>query len=159
MTASRRTFRISVMKKANTRLVPASRQGCDYRLRERGKCSVAFAQGVLVFRYVREQRPNLWRANVNYNNPPTETRGSFCQTSPTPIKSSVAPRCRAGLKPTQCLVACLNMFSAEVSPKRYWRGPRSQEMGEKGDYLTLHCHHQELFPLRWAAVKAILMCH
>ena len=27
----------------------------------------------------------------------------------------------------------LNVFNAELSPKRYWRGPRSQEVGEEGD--------------------------
>ena len=26
--------------------------------------------------------------------------------------------------------------------KRYWQGPRFQEVGEEGDYLTLLCHHQ-----------------
>ena len=36
------------------------------------------------------------------------------------------------------------MFNAELSPKRYWWGPRSQKVGEEGSriYLTLHCHHQ-----------------
>ena len=30
-----------------------------------------------------------------------------------------------------------------LSPKRYWREPRSQEVGEERDvHLTLHCHHQ-----------------
>ena len=24
----------------------------------------------------------------------------------------------------------LNLFNAELSPKRYWRGPRSQELGQ-----------------------------
>ena len=36
----------------------------------------------------------------------------------------------------------LDLFNAELSSERYWRGPRSQEAGEEGDYLTLHCHHQ-----------------
>ena len=26
------------------------------------------------------------------------------------------------------------VFNAELSPKRYWRGPRSQEVGEEGDF-------------------------
>ena len=30
----------------------------------------------------------------------------------------------------------LNLFNAELSPKRYWREPRSQEVGEEGDYDT-----------------------
>ena len=33
------------------------------------------------------------------------------------------------------LVGRLNCFNAELSPKRYWRGPRSREMGEEGDYI------------------------
>ena len=28
----------------------------------------------------------------------------------------------------------LDLFNAELSPKRYWRGPGSQEVGEEGDY-------------------------
>ena len=34
------------------------------------------------------------------------------------------------------------MFYAELSLKRYCRGPRSQEVAEEGDYFILHCHHQ-----------------
>ena len=30
------------------------------------------------------------------------------------------------------LVGWLNVFNAELSPKRYRRGPRSQEVGEEG---------------------------
>ena len=52
-------------------------------------------------------------------------------------------------------VGRLNLFNALLSPKTYWRGPRSQEV--EGDYrsiylyiyilyiyiyITLHCHHQ-----------------
>ena len=40
------------------------------------------------------------------------------------------------------LVGWLNLLNPESSPKRFWRGPRSQEVGEEGDYLTLHCHYQ-----------------
>ena len=39
----------------------------------------------------------------------------------------------------------LTPVNAELSPKRYWRGPRSQEAGEEGYiyiYPTLHYHHQ-----------------
>ena len=32
------------------------------------------------------------------------------------------------------LVGWLKWFNAELSPTRYWRGPRSQEVGEEGDY-------------------------
>ena len=30
----------------------------------------------------------------------------------------------------------LKWFNAELSPKSYWRGPRSQEVGEEGVYDT-----------------------
>ena len=36
----------------------------------------------------------------------------------------------------------LNLFNAELSLKWNWRRPRSQEVGEEGDYLMLHCYHQ-----------------
>ena len=29
---------------------------------------------------------------------------------------------------------CLDVANAELSPKRYWRGPRSQEVGLEGNY-------------------------
>ena len=33
------------------------------------------------------------------------------------------------------LAGCwLKFFKAELSPKRYWRGPRPQVVGEEGDY-------------------------
>ena len=39
--------------------------------------------------------------------------------------------------------ARLSFFNAESSPKSYWRGPESQEMGRRGRlYLTLNSHHQ-----------------
>ena len=35
------------------------------------------------------------------------------------------------------------LLNAELSLKRYWRGPRSLELGGRGrPYRTLHCHHQ-----------------
>ena len=42
------------------------------------------------------------------------------------------------------VLICLALFDAVFSSKCYWRGARSQEVGEEGDYiqLTLHCHHQ-----------------
>ena len=33
-----------------------------------------------------------------------------------------------------CVFGWLNGFNAELSPKRYLRGPISQEVGEEGDY-------------------------
>ena len=54
------------------------------------------------------------------------------------------------LKPS-CLI-WLNVFNADVSPKRYWLGPRSQEgVGREWEgmrsrlYQTLRCHHQNDF--------------
>ena len=49
------------------------------------------------------------------------------------------------------LAGWLNLFNAELSPKRYWRGPKSQALGKEGHYayhytvtlcLSLHCHQQ-----------------
>ena len=34
-----------------------------------------------------------------------------------------------------------NLFNAELSPKRYWRGPRSQEVGEEGNYILIIIIH------------------
>ena len=34
---------------------------------------------------------------------------------------------------TRELVGWMNVFNAEFSSKRYWRGPMSQEVGEEGD--------------------------
>ena len=50
----------------------------------------------------------------------------------------------------------LNLFNAELSPKRYWQRPISQEMGEwgwrgwrgRGGFLTLLCHHQNDFCMK-----------
>ena len=56
----------------------------------------------------------------------------------------------------------LNLFNGELSLKRYWRGPRFQEVGEEGeegDYLTLHFTTRMSPALRWAAMRAILMFH
>ena len=56
----------------------------------------------------------------------------------------------------------MDLPNAQLSPKRHWRGPRSQEMGrgpgggggggrgggggaEGKLYLALHCHHQNDF--------------
>ena len=36
--------------------------------------------------------------------------------------------------PVSGMVSWLNLFSGELSLKRYWWGPRSQEVGEEGDY-------------------------
>ena len=37
----------------------------------------------------------------------------------------------------------LNAYNAELSLKRSWRGPKSQEIGEEGGlYLTLHCNQE-----------------
>ena len=46
----------------------------------------------------------------------------LCETHQVPIKLLVL------------LVGWLNLFKAKLPSKRYWRGPRSQEVGEEGDY-------------------------
>ena len=37
----------------------------------------------------------------------------------------------------------LDSFNTEVSPKRYWRGPKSQEVGKRENMPhAVHCRHQ-----------------
>ena len=51
----------------------------------------------------------------------------------------------------------LDLFNAELSMKRYWRGRGSVEVEGRGRlYLTLHCHHRNESASRWAAVEAIV---
>ena len=38
------------------------------------------------------------------------------------------------LSSANSIIGWLNVFNAELSPKRYWRGLRSQEVGKEGDY-------------------------
>ena len=45
----------------------------------------------------------------------------------------------------------LDLFNAELSPERYWRGPKSQG---RGDYT--YCNHKDS-ALSWAAVYTILL--
>ena len=47
----------------------------------------------------------------------------------TIITGGRSHRSRTAVKP-----GWLNGFNTELSPKRYWRGPRSQEVGEEEDY-------------------------
>ena len=50
------------------------------------------------------------------------------------------------------------MFNAELSPKKYWRGPKSQEVGEEGDYTYRYTVTTTMTPaFRWAATGAIVM--
>ena len=45
-------------------------------------------------------------------------------------------------KPAVANVHSLALFNAELSPEMNWRGPRCQDVEERGRlYLTLHCHH------------------
>ena len=56
------------------------------------------------------------------------------------------------------LVGCLDWCNAELSPKRYWWGPRSQEVGEKGDYAYRYAVTTRMIPaFRRAAMRAILV--
>ena len=76
------------------------------------------------------------------------TRGKVCFVC-LPVVSGRLEIIGAALE-TWSAIAWLNLFNAELSPKRYWRRPRSQEVrwvwgGGRGGgelYLTLHCHHQ-----------------
>ena len=59
-----------------------------------------------------------------------------------------------------CFLVWLNWFDAELSPKKYWRGPKSQEMRVQGDYTQHETVTSRMAPaLRWAAMRAILMFH
>ena len=54
----------------------------------------------------------------------------------------------------------LILFDVELSPKRYWRGPRSQKVGDRGHYTYRYTVTTTMTPaLRWAAMRAILMFH
>ena len=58
------------------------------------------------------------------------------------------------------LVGLVTYFNAELSPKRYWPGPRSQEVGEEGDYTWHYTVTTRMTPaLRWAERRAILTFH
>ena len=55
-----------------------------------------------------------------------------------------------------CFVS--DLFHIELSPGRYWRGLRSQEvvgLGWGALYLALHCHPQQDFGIKMASNK----CH
>ena len=54
----------------------------------------------------------------------------------------------------------LVLFNAKLSPKRRWQGPRSQKVGEEGDYAYRYTVTTRMTPaLRWAAMSAILLFH
>ena len=55
-------------------------------------------------------------------------------------------------------VELLNLFNAQLSPKMCRRGPRSQQVGEEGDYANRYTITTRMTPaFRWAATRAILM--
>ena len=56
-------------------------------------------------------------------------------------------------------VGWLNRINAELSPKRYWWRPRSQEVGEEGDctYRYTVTTRMTLANARLAAMRAVLM--
>ena len=62
-----------------------------------------------------------------------------------------------------CLFAVFFFLStAELPPKRYWRGPKSQDLGEEGDYNYNYCYiaTTRMTPaLRWAVMRASLTFH
>ena len=58
------------------------------------------------------------------------------------------------------------MLNVNRNPKAYSRNGEKGRgggylIGEEGEYvyLSLHCHHQNDSSIRWAAMRAILMCH
>ena len=58
------------------------------------------------------------------------------------------------------MVGCLNWLNAELSLKRHWQGPRSQEVGEKEDYTYCYTVTSRMTPtLRLAAMTAMSMFH
>ena len=57
-------------------------------------------------------------------------------------------------------IGWLKGFNAELSPKRYWRGPRSQEVGEEGDYSKSYTVTAKMTSsLKLVQMRAILMFH
>ena len=58
------------------------------------------------------------------------------------------------------LLVWLSLFNADLSLKRYWLGPKSQEVGEVGGYTQRYIVTTRTTPvLRWAAMRAILIFH
>ena len=52
----------------------------------------------------------------------------------------------------------LNWFNAELSLKRYWQRPRSQEVGEEGDCTYRYTVSTAMsLALRLAVIRVILM--
>ena len=58
-------------------------------------------------------------------------------------------KCHSVLK-AQSFYLFFRLLDTELSPKSYWQGPRSQEVGEGKTtvYLTLHCYHQNDFCIK-----------
>ena len=51
----------------------------------------------------------------------------------------------------------LDLFNADLFQKMCWRGPRSQEVGDEGDYTYYYTvTNRVISALRWAAVQAFL---
>ena len=54
----------------------------------------------------------------------------------------------------------LDLLNAELSPKRYWQGPRTQEVGKEGDYTYRYTITTRItLAFRWAAMRAVLIFH
>ena len=55
----------------------------------------------------------------------------------------------------------VNLFNADLSPKRFYRAPSSQEVGVEGDCLTPNVKSttRTTPALKWAAMRAVLMFH
>ena len=54
---------------------------------------------------------------------------------PHVLKAHFLARLMYHRRSLKAFVCFFNLFKAELSQKRYWQGPRSQELGEEGDFL------------------------
>ena len=73
---------------------------------------------------------------------------------------SYRPRSQAYSVSLCWLVGWINWIEAKLSPKRYWQGPRSQEVGEEREYAYRYTVITRMTPaFRLAAMKAVLMFH
>ena len=62
-------------------------------------------------------------------------------------------------KSLRCWVGCLHLFNDELSPKRYWRGPRSQEVGEEGDCTYRYTVTTRMAPALRSMVSDVSHCN
>ena len=63
---------------------------------------------------------------------------------------SCLPRCTGGDR----VVSRDVLAGTELSPEMYWRGPRSQEVGDAEAYLKLRLCHQNEFCIRMGSSES-----